>query len=87
MDKKFLTAILILLIMLTINACKRTQPETTEEAISSVPPAESEIIQLSNGYQITLGMKEIIDKRCAAWGPEYIGGDTGQGYGCVKIPV
>lgn len=99
MNKKLILFGFIFINILLINACQKETipqqepieegvPETVEEPTftqSAIPPREDEIIQLSNGYSVTLRMKEIVDARCREWGPDFQGGDTGSGYGCIPV--
>ena len=82
----------ILLVVMLLSGCQSKNDGTTAPSVkpaeneikitpSSVPPTEQEIVTLSNGHQITLGLKIVIDQRCEAAGLR--GGDTGSGYGCV----
>lgn len=92
---KIFNIFLLLILIVFIVGCKSQKPAVSEQnkpsaqtpaneiklTPSTVPPAQQELIQLKNGYQITSGMKLVIDQRCAANGLK--GGDTGNGYGCV----
>lgn len=94
MNLKNIGIIFILLIIIFTSGCSKDNENAQDTAPSvkpapnelkltpsTVPPTEQEIVKLSNGYQITSGLKTVIDQRCEASGLR--GGDTGSGYGCV----